>query len=115
MAHTDKSTTDPPPIQNEAIAAVPLMWFIFSILFGLGLLSFVASYWFNNVADRVHMEHAAEASYPTVERLQMSGMQQLNRYEMISEGVFRIPIEQAILHVAEEFPEDAPISEEMVP
>jgi len=115
MAHTDVPIADPPPIQNEAIAAVPLMWFIFSILLGLGLLSFVASYWFNNVADRVHMEHAAEASYPSLERLQINGMQQLNRYEMVGDGVFRIPIEQAIQNVAKEFPDDAMISEEMTP
>ena len=115
MANTDVSTGGPAPIQNEAVAAVPLIWFIFSILLGLGLLSFVASYWFNNVADRVYLEHAAEASYPSLERLKISGMQQLNRYEMIGDEIFRIPIEQAIHKVAEEFPDDAPISEEMTP
>ncbi len=108
-------TSDLPPVQGEDVAAVPIISFVMTLLIGLGVLVLVASYWFNSVAQRVDQEHAADASYPRLERLDVNGMQQLNRYEMLEDGSFQIPVEQAMAKLAEEFPEDTRISEEMRP
>ena len=105
----------PPPVQDEAVAAIPLISFVIILLMGLGILTLVASYWFNSEAQQITQKHAAEASYPNLERLQVAGMQQLNRYKMLGDGIFQIPVEQAIVRLAREFPEDTRISEEMLP
>ncbi len=112
MAMDSKANTE--LIQDEAIAAVPLITFITVLLVGLGILVFVASYWFNREADRVIQEHAIDASYPQLERIEMAGMQQLNRYEMLDNGIFRIPVEQAMHRVTEEFPNGTRVSPEMM-
>ncbi|MCY4234390.1 MAG: hypothetical protein OXE59_11720 [Bacteroidetes bacterium] len=113
--NSDSNTTDQSLIQEEAIAAVPLISFIMVLLVGLVVLVFVASYWFDREAVRISQEHATEASYPQLERLEINGMQQLNRYEVLDNGLFRIPVEQAMHRVAEEYPDETPISQEMLP
>jgi len=111
---SESNTTDQPLIQDEAIASIPLISFITILLVGLGILVLVASYWFNREAERVSQAHAVDASYPTLERLEMAGMQQLNRYERLENSLFRIPVEQAMHRVAGEFPAQARISPEML-
>lgn len=104
-----------PLVQHESVAAGGLISFVIILFIGLGVFTFLASYWFTREAEQVSLRHAAEASYPELERLQLAGLQQLNRYEALDDGTFRIPVHQAIKRLAEEFPEDTPISEEMKP
>ncbi len=110
---SENKPSDQPGVQHEDIAAWPIIAFVIFLLFGIGILTFLASQWFNREADQVNLKHAAEASYPELEQLYVNGLQQLNRYEMLDDSTFRIPIEQAIMKVAEEFPDTVRISEEM--
>ena len=112
---SEDKTSDRPLVQHEAIAAIPLISFVIFLLIGLGSLPFLASYWFKREAEQVELERAAQASYPELERLRVAGLQQLNRYEMLDDSTFRIPIEQAIMRVAEDFPDSVRISEEIQP
>lgn len=112
---SDDRTSDRLLVQHESVAAVPIISFVFFLLLGLGALTFLASYWYKYEAEQVSRQHAAEASYPELVRLQAAGIQQLNRYERLDNGAFRIPIEQAIMRIAEEFPDSVRISKEMQP
>ena len=112
---SEDRTSDRPRVQHEAVAATSLISFVVILLIGLGVLVFLASYWFKREAEQVELEYAAQASYPELERLRVAGLQQLNRYEMLEDSTFRIPIDQAIIRVAEEFPDTVRISEEMQP
>ncbi len=112
---SEDRTSDRPLVQHEAIAAIPLISFVVFLLIGLGSLTFLASYWFKYEAEQVELGLPAQASYPELERLRVAGLRQLNRYEMLEDSTFRIPIEQAIMRVSEEFPDSVRISEEMLP
>jgi len=111
---TEIHTAHEASVQDESIASVSIISFVMTLLIGLGALTFFASQWFNHEAQRVSQEHATDASYPDLERLQAIGMQQINRYEMLEDGMYRIPVEQAMLQLAGEFPEDTRTSEEMI-
>lgn len=113
--HSEATSSEPLLVQHESVAALPLISFVIFILIGIGTLIFLASYWFKHEGEQVNLVHAAEATYPKLERLQSAGLQQLNRYEMLENGAFRIPVEQAIIRLTEEFPEGTRISEEMLP
>lgn len=109
------TNSTPPLVQHESVAAIGLISFVVILLIGLGAFTVLASYWFTREAEKVGLKHAAEASYPELERLHLAGIQQLNRYEALGNGIFRIPIHQAMKNLSEEFPENTPISEEMRP
>ncbi len=109
-------SSETPQVQHEAIAAPSIIFFVIFLLIGLGSLTLLATYWFNREADQVGIEHAADATYPNLERLRIAGLDKLNhRYERLDNGAFRIPIEQAIINLTEEFPKDVRVSEEMQP
>ncbi len=112
---SEDRTSDRLLVQHEAIAAIPLISFVVVVLIGLGSLTFLASYWFKREGEQVELGRAAQATYPELERFRVAGLQQLNRYEMLENGTFRIPIEQAIMRIAEEFPDSIRISEEIQP
>ncbi len=114
-AASEPMMSDQPAVQDEAVASAGIISFVVALLIGLGILTLVASYWFHREAQVVNNRHAIEASYPNLERLNADGMQQLNRYEMLDAGIYRIPVEQAMLRLSDEFPQDASISEEMAP
>ena len=73
----------PPLVQHEAVAASSLMSYVISLLIGLVGITLLAAYWFNHEANKVSIQHAAEASYPDLERLRLAGLQKLTRYERI--------------------------------
>lgn len=110
---SDIAAPDLPSVELESVDALPILTFVLVLLILLGGLVWGASYWFKSEADLTDRRGAAEASYPDLERLRIAGQQQLNRYEILASGAVRIPVEQAILKLSEEFPADARISEEM--
>ena len=111
---SETGAPDLPSVELESVEASPILTFVLVLLILLGGLVWGASYWFKNEADLTGRRAAAEASYPDLERLRIAGQQQLNRYEILASGAVRIPIEQAILKLSEEFPPDARISGEML-
>ncbi len=114
-ADSEPTSLETPQVQHEAIAASSIISFVVFLLIGLSALTLLATYWFNRVADQITIEHAAEANYPNLANLRNAGRDQLNRTESLDNGAFRIPIEQAIVALTEEFPDDIRISEEMQP
>lgn len=110
---SDIAAPDLPSVELESVDALPILTFVLVLLILLGGLVWGASYWFKSEADLTDRRGAAEASYPDLERLRIAGQQQLNRYEILASGAVRIPVEQAILKLSEEFPADTRISEEM--
>lgn len=112
---SENQVSGTPLVQNEAVTAAPIISFVMVVLILLGGLTFSATYWFKSEVERIELMRADQSSYPDLVRLQVSGRQQLNRYEMLEEGIFRIPVEQAIERLALEFPETVRISEEMLP
>lgn len=110
---SETGAPDLPSVELESVEASPILTFVLVLLILLGGLVWGASYWFKNEADLTGRRAAAKASYPDLERLRITGQQQLNRYEVLASGAVRIPVEQAILKLSEEFPADARNSEEM--
>ena len=110
---SETGAPDLPSVELESVDALPILAFVLLLLVLLGGLIWGATYWFKSEADLTDSRGAAEATYPDLERLRIAGQQQLNRYEVLASGAVRIPVEQAILKLSEEFPADAQISEEM--
>jgi hypothetical protein len=110
---SETGAPDLPSVELESVDATPILAFVLVLLILLGGLVWGATYWFKSEADLTGRRAAADASYPDLERLRIAGQQQLNRYEILASGAVRIPVEQAIVKLSEEFPADARISEEM--
>ncbi len=110
---SETGAPDLPSVELESVDAISILSFMLVFIILLGGLVWGGSYWWKSEADRTGRRMAAEASYPDLERLQIAGQQQLNRYEILASGAVRIPVEQAILKLSEEFPADVRISEEM--
>lgn len=110
---SETGAPDLPSVELESVDALPILTFVLVLFILLGGLVWGGTYWFMSEADLTDRRGAAEASYPDLERIRIAGQQQLNRYEILASGAVRIPVEQAILKLSEEFPADAQISEEM--
>ena len=93
-------------VQHEGIEAGQIVAFVFLLIIIIGVFVWVASLWFESVADQTHQEAAATSTYPELRQVELAATQLLNQYEVINadQGVYRIPIDRAIDLIVDEAP-----------
>lgn len=102
-----------PAIQHEAVDARPILGFVVLVLLGMGLVVWLATFWFKAEADLVRQRTAMEAVYPELEHLDVASRSLLNRYAVQTDTSYTIPVSRAIELLAAEYPADSSFTSEM--
>lgn len=102
-----------PAIQHEAVDIRPILGFVVLSLMGMGLLVWLATFWFQAEADKARQRVAMDARYPDLERVEVAGRSLLNRYALQPDSSYMIPVEQAIELLAAEVRADTAFTSEL--
>ena len=102
-----------PAVQHEAVDARPILTFVILSLLGMGLVVWLSTFWFMAETENARQRAIMEARYPELERLDVAGRAQLNRYALEADSTYMIPVERAIEVLATEYPEAVSYTSEL--